>query len=191
MRPTHVVSPSGCSILHFHKQFPEYLRTYRCLNATIWARYRWVAPKVWVAATDPAAVCTRSSVVISKLFDCRCVKPVPAVIVVKTPESSTTAPKIRSPLTVVMAAVLVIAFDPVVPFATFFATTSTGLFNATPWYSWIRSRWYPALLPNLAVTYLPHPFTFAQYKWPSTGPFVQCYSLFATDCLFLCDPKHV
>ena len=33
-------------VTDFHKQFPEYLRTYRCLNATIWARYRWAAPKV-------------------------------------------------------------------------------------------------------------------------------------------------
>src|SRR5207245_10684038 len=52
------------------------------LNATIWARYRWAAAKVWVAATDPAGVCTRSSVAKCWLLtDCRCVKAVSHVIV--------------------------------------------------------------------------------------------------------------
>ena len=58
------------------------------------------------------------------LTESRCVNPVPAVMLV-VPESAITAAKIRSPLEVVTAAVLVIALAAVVPFATFLATTST------------------------------------------------------------------
>ena len=60
--------------------------------------------------------------------------PVPAVVLF-TPASSMTAPKTRSPLAVVVAAVLVMAFDVVEPFAMFFATTSSGPVSAMPRYS--------------------------------------------------------
>jgi hypothetical protein len=65
----------------------------------------------------------------------RRVNPVPAVIVPKDPESSMTAPKIRSPFVVVVANVLVTAFAVFVLLARFLATTSSGDVVATPPYS--------------------------------------------------------
>ena len=53
-------------------------------------------------------------------------------MVVTDPESSNATPKIRSPFTVVVAAVLVTPFVAVVPSATFFATTSNGFTVAMP-----------------------------------------------------------
>lgn len=70
----------------------------------------------------------------------RLVKFVPAVIVPKKPESSIATPKIRSPFTVVVAAVLVIALAAVVPMARFLATPSSGDEVAIPLYSLITIR---------------------------------------------------
>jgi len=123
------------------------------LNAAIWARYRSALLKVNVDATGPAAGCTISSNAVSMLLrEARNVKPVPAVIVPNSPESSITAPKSRSPAVVVVAAVLVMAFAVVVPAALFCATTSSGEVVATPLYSAIRMRRYPSEAPRFTVT---------------------------------------
>jgi len=123
------------------------------LNVAIWAIYRSARLNVNVAATGPAAVCTSSSMAESILFsEARPVKPVPAVIVPKDPESSITAPKISSPAVVVVAVELVIAFAVVVPLAWFVALTSNGDAMAMPLYSAIRMRRYPPEKPKLTVT---------------------------------------
>ena len=89
-----------------------------------------------VAATGPAATWTRSSVAMSTLLTiARRANPVPAVIVPKNPESSMTAPKIKSPFAVVVADVLVTALAVFVPFARFLAVASSGDAVATPLYS--------------------------------------------------------
>jgi hypothetical protein len=91
---------------------------------------------VKVAAMEPAAVWIWSSVAMSMLLTtARRVNPVPALIVPNAPESSMATPKIRSPLTVVVAAVLVMPLAAVVPAARFLATTSTGAVVAIPLYS--------------------------------------------------------
>ena len=88
------------------------------LKRAAWARYRSARLNVKVAATGAAAVCTMSSIAVSMLFNvARRVNPAPAVMVPKCPESSMTTPKTNSSPAVGVAAVLVIAFDAVVPSA--------------------------------------------------------------------------
>src|SRR5262245_14301728 len=102
------------------------------LNATIAASYRWAAPNVIVDAIGPAADWTRSWVTRSLLLtELRWVKPVPAVMLVVA-DVSIVAPKMRSPPTVVVAAVLVIALAAVVPVPAPLAVTSTGELVARP-----------------------------------------------------------
>jgi hypothetical protein len=96
---------------------------------------------VKVAATDPAAAWIVSSVAMSMpLRDARRVNPVPALIVPKLPESSMVTPKIRLPLAVVVAAVLVAPFAAVVAVPWFFAVTSSGAVVAMPLYSLTMMR---------------------------------------------------
>ncbi len=86
------------------------------LNAAICARYLSASLNVKVAATGPAVPCTASSVTKSMLFTKALrVKPVPAAMVPKSPESSITTPKIRSPFAVVLAAPLVTPSVALVP----------------------------------------------------------------------------
>ena len=89
-----------------------------------------------VAATEPAVAWIASSMAMSMaLRVARTVKPVPAVIVPKLPESSMATPKISSPLAVVVAAVLVTPLAAVVPPARLWAATSNGAVVAMPLYS--------------------------------------------------------
>jgi hypothetical protein len=108
---------------------------------------------VKVAATEPAVAWIWSSVAMSMLLTTvRRVNPVPAVIVPKEPESSMATPKSRSPLTVVVAAVLVTPLVAVVPVARFLATTSNGEVVAMPLYSLTMIRRKALDAPRVTVT---------------------------------------
>ena len=117
--------------------------------------------KVQVAAVEPAALWIVSSLARSAPFTVpRNVKLVPALMVLM-PASSMTAPNIRSPAAVVTAAVDVMLFAVVVPFALFFAVTSTGVTAAIPLYSWINRRRYGGVPLNVAVTVTAPPLMLA------------------------------
>src|SRR4051812_6102493 len=94
----------------------------------------------------------------------------------------------RSPLFVVIAALLVTAFADVVAVPTLPDVTSSGALVATPLYSWIASlRKVWEALPKLTVTVLRPALTLAAKQMPSSWLCRVSLLLIATAYVFCCE----